>query len=1590
MHPDDTTSFDSFVKLGSKLLWLGDATTLNPNVPLDQSYGGAYETWGDAATVLLITPTYVRFRWQKTGRAYSDDFPFPLDLTKLFSQVLVPSGTPPGDPVITGAQLIDAGHDFYLDGVQIHDWISVSSSTNGYPFIEWRQITGIPSADTLEVNAAWTVTGSAVRYNIHPGNCTFAIIPQSYVLSVRALTPTSESAAVLLAGNPHSTTAVEVTAAQFEPDFVRVCKGAETFLATWQCFETTGKLATVRTPDLQDDPQSSITNYVAINEYRAPYRVHQGTFAVPVSMWGFSNSPNTKTLNTEFADFDESANRNTHLTAVSLGVRNPLTQRPNYLVPTSRLRPHFDWVVNLNAFSHRWSMNAPPSLIPDATWNGADYVVVSPSQSNRYSYTGVYEVDGSGQVTLKDFTVYFGDGSASSRDPRVPARETIPPGSTIFFPTAGVSTTISAYLSAHSVQLAALDAALLNIGDNTSTRRVEWVLVTSSTVHGLKNPGYRVSEQGEVLVSSSYNTFADEISELENSVGEYDTTLVAGRGCVIDHFTDTTTSNAGALAPNTSFLSSREFMVDYRYRGDVGFQGVAVGSPKPGAYNQRAEVPMVAIAWGNNLFGFLDRYDVSGSNSVAVYRQSFGPYNVVLKDLTLAFPYVGAATIPRTLQRVHTRWGAPVGITGTLETNGYHNVFVFPTQLNVPTTAWNKRTVQAVFTNATGRWPVEINAWESPTPPAQTTRFNAAFQREQWTISAIPRSFVAAPVVAWDGTRFATAWVQSSDQHSFYLNFTYIPEDNNRNLMDSADAMTWRPMASVSLTGPGPASSLSYLALDIATSGNTYAVAWVMGLVGELGGTDYGSAVYGVTVFDKSAMGEGSFLRTDKPFVSGLTLTSNGTLLSRDPDLTTASMSLTAYGIEVGDIVWVGTDQSRGMYQVQAVSSSTLTLDRSVPVGSGAVNITVCKPSTPATGRTYILSNLAFSDTDRSIGGTKPHITWDGQQYQIAWVADPSARLEDLGSGDSIWTIAVPEYGYGIGTQQKALSADLITGNRHAVGMLNKEDPSSTQLYLVRDSYYVSLVVNMSGSTVTITGGSPDPAFRGILEGDLISYPGAAVWSGPWLVTGVNEGGTTFTVEGTLPTVMSTTIFMYRTYMPNIQVGDIFNTSTYRVGTAAPIASAAILTVTEVDVQRRRITTTYDLLPASASTPDNKEVFFNGIITNSNTPGNNGSSPQPRALAMPPRAEMGSSVWFRPDLISGVVYNAMLDEYAVLAQQMQTGDRYLNVATWKKSSYVINKFVTLDEALGGAIAFNGEHYCVVGLMQSGGVPTGAIKATILTQNLQVITTLDLTTGISDLVGNTEGKTPGPGYSYPGVGGTGYDFTPLPQRVQVKWNAALSRWVVGVTVAWLTPSPTSGFPAYANAISLSLAATSSSGGNVLNFASDPSNYVAQYFLPGLKVTAYTSTGHTYLQTLTIINRTGGISNASISVGERLTFPSTSYDIWDIHPREDVFCFTFGISNPVVQLVDADGVVFDNVRVEGPGPVEELWPHMGKPTWLSSGSMVGPATTYISVSSTSSTDTGVVGFPQVHDQRLLKPKDDAVVYTNPRGCKKGGAK
>ncbi len=951
-----------------------------------------------------------------------------------------------------GSTLIDSSQNFTTNGVVVGDCVLLTTTGQIW------QVTAIaPGGNIHEITLNSSAPGSGPGYKIfYASPFNWAIAPSSiiegtqYTLSNQFIGTNIEIAGSL--SNSASSYILEPT----EPDFVRIKRGGDNWLVVYQAMETTSYFAHDSMTNWNDGQTTwnSMTfedNTLYYRQTAFPYRKHISTCSVVLSANGLllgTNYNDTATISDSFLDFKVS--RDIEISNRSLGaIYDPLTYRPNYAYgfapsepsgfPLYRNAKNLALEISPICFFHKWTTTAGTSLIPDITWTGDDWVVVSPTKKNIHSYTGNYIVNGSGQVFFGDPAFMFGANGPNTQDQNY-QRQTVEINDLIYFPSIAKYASIENIHSDHTVMLSELDSALFGYGDNTQEYGIEWYLVRiavggGTRPGGIKNLGYRVSVNGGLILSSSYNSFADELPD--NSVlngGASDRLPLMSRAN-----TDLAMwwSNLNADGHNLPGNISDDIMdPEARYMGDPGFRGVAPGEPH-GCNDQSSEPAFVAIAWGENYYGFVDHI-VEGStsnstatNQVRFYRQSFGPYHSGLRNLKIIGnnqPPLNASASTKgselkvlTQQLVFTRHGAPVQGHGYFATDGFRNFFAhagfrglygfnatFGNPLNAPWAGAAKSCLQGFYTDAVGRYSIQVQGPEVlNTPyPGTTNPLPNSYRCDLYT-NPTEYSYnysPSAPRVIWDGQRFVTVWIEGGFrprlETSPLLCIAVWPggEDagpQGPELVNPQDLLTKRPsqVSMVETRNLFPQfleTSTSAIGIyDVAFSGKVYAVLWTMGLdpVG-VGNDGQQSSMVGVTLFEANGIG-GTLLDYDPmPTINGASGSWNGTVWE---DTTTGSMASGTDAILPGDILVVLGGPNAGRYLITSHVNGTPNFNVSVypPMvsDSGTSAYTIHHPVGAGGAISFVLGTAGAGAQNGTLRDAfnGPCITWDGKQFVAVW-----------------------------------------------------------------------------------------------------------------------------------------------------------------------------------------------------------------------------------------------------------------------------------------------------------------------------------------------------------------------------------------------------------------------------------------------------------------------------------------------------------------------------------------------------------------------------------------------------------------------------
>jgi hypothetical protein len=925
------------------------------------------------------------------------------------------------------------------------------------------------------INAGYVTVLKDIDGNVYPadaGGVQWAFAP-ACTLRSQLITRTGTFTWVAVAANDYTRGDVTVPAGHYaqtprELDYVRLSYGDGHFLLVFQAFNTTSYLAKDTNTTFDGGintnfPEASLpTPYQIKLQSRGIYRHHVSTCGVLLEANGtiadkIVPGPNTNfDLNTASANLAIQTSRDLFNSNISLGSRAPSQAWPNWQTDTgvagTQTRPRntpegYVFEIAPRNFFYKWGVAGtpagPPGLIPDVTWTGTDWVVVSPVHNHIHSDTGFYWTTG-GNFYFSDATFYFGNDAPNAIDSNF-LRKTIPSGSQIYIPAATVGSQYQTFtiLDEHTIVFSGAVAGLV------ANTQYEWYLVMPDTVFGtvtggIKNPGYRVSSEGRVIISSSYTTFADD-------QGDTNSTSIPRKDETIRKAT-TATANGNTGDQQSDNLSP--YYGTSRIEYDVGFKGVAVGAPKGVCELVNDEHPMCAIAWGENFYGFLDRHisGLSGGtrvNQTVFFRQSFGPFRNGIRNLRLE--QVEAATSSTRILNVATRYpvftrhDCPASSTGHFATDGYRNFFVSPNVRSVSIAISHRSDADYVFgldvhtTDALGRDAVRSSYMQaSGSGTSISSPFVGTTSGSLWqfmsdlrtaTSTTDPNQFSplspGKPVVVWNGTR-PVAFYTITDaipgtSRNVYLVMTTLPgsEDANRQTWelteDSRMDGTYSEIARLSVgTGDLTAASTSYneptTQIAVAFSGKTYAVLWCMGL-------------------------------------------------DRDATDTNATMGYTRVGVTI----FQGSEQSGG------------------------------------SAATYVLDNSY--DVNHHANFSHPQIIWDGKQYVAAWVNDSTP----YGAGQrAVRTVGIPENGLGSNQQLKVVGAMNITATKQGVdyiGTVSNDGGGSTDRIAILGGTPSGGLAIQPGDIITVTrawdptASAERPALVGSLQVVDVQYKSPAIYA---------------------------------------------------------------------------------------------------------------------------------------------------------------------------------------------------------------------------------------------------------------------------------------------------------------------------------------------------------------------------------------------------------------------------------------------------------------------------------------------------------------
>ncbi len=970
--------------------------------------------------------------------------------------------------------LTDTTQNFSTNGVAVGDMVFFQNS-NSTPII--TQIA--PGGNNNQIVLSFSPGGTNQPYRVYWGSSSgvatpasrqfnWAVVPPSVIEGMQYGAGSFVNLKILsIAGYggpfPPTTYIVE----PIEPDHVRVRHGGDNWLVVYQSYQTTSFLSGDSQKNWNDghttwNGLAFLDNTLYMRENTAPYRHHLSTCVVALSSSGTPlNSPYNVGIDlfggNGPSSIDSRLSRDVEISGRSLGALwEPLTYRPNAYSSTgsfdslTRSGQNLALQVSpLNTF-YRWTGSATPTLLPDVTFTGEDFVVVSPTKKSLHGHTGNYIVDGSGNVYFGDPAFYFGLGGPNQVDANY-LRQTVSSGDFIYFPAIGKYGTINSSHSEHTVHLANADSALFNFGNNTQHSNIEWVLIRTATSGsispgGNKPLGYRVTIDGRTILSSSMMTYADELPEnswLPNwpyqgqpAVPERTALMSRANTDVSLYWVNPNTLLQGATVGSDCHnlpgnISDDIVEPEGRIMGDVGFRGVAPGSPHGVNDQALGEGAFCAIAWGENFYGYFEHIvegataaatgsSSTATNQVRFFRQSFGPYRSGMRNLKIqgftSTPQNTNTTVGSTLkvltqQRVFTRHGGPVNGHGFFATDGfrcffpsadklgvyaYNNVFGQPR--SAPFEGGYKQCIQAYYTDAIGRRALRMQGPEvhnKPWPGLTYPNPNTYHDDIDLNFSLQP----SAPRAFWDGERFVAFWTEGgygiSDTATLLCMATFPggedaeipgPELGNAN-----DFQITRRVSQISLADSRNFGALvtgtnswNLTIMDVAYSGKVYAVLWAAGL--DPNSVPFGgqaASQLGVTLFENTDGGGTYFDYEPAAYASSTGGNTSSNILT---DATPGAFQ--NFIMSVGDVVVIQFGVCSGTYVVvNAGTPGQVTVYPSFPTNASGVTYSMHRPRMSQGAASYILGST-YSANSGSFGRdayNSPCIVWDGKQFVAIW-----------------------------------------------------------------------------------------------------------------------------------------------------------------------------------------------------------------------------------------------------------------------------------------------------------------------------------------------------------------------------------------------------------------------------------------------------------------------------------------------------------------------------------------------------------------------------------------------------------------------------
>jgi hypothetical protein len=1346
----------------------------------------------------------------------------------------------------------------------------------------------------------------AVDYDDNTG-IVWAIAPTSK-LWVRRLNPGGfTDAAIALTDNDYTSNEYALEAR--EPDFVRISHGDNKWLLVYQSFNTTSYLSSDKIYNFDNGLDSSFIDAAGLTAKSPhPFREHLSTCAVLLNDAGQILSQAPRRIDVSAALATEHMARDIEVSSRSLSSRAPIGVRPNQ--GWYDTRSHDREVSALN-FHHQWNTTLAtpvvPSLIPDVTWTGSDWSIVSPSKGEIRSELGTYTVSG-GVFYLSDPSFYFGDGFTPGHDGNL-LRATLSNlggglfGEVVFFPDAGPSGTLAVITGIYDEHTITIDTdlSLLAPAIASGTTHVKWALADAGGSNGrIKNPGFRVASDGRLLMGTSYTTFADDTPPTNGTPSTSLTPLMYRKERNLT---------------NSALNGIREDFGDdthARIEGNIFYEGVAVGDKKGFSekYAARNETPSVAIAWGDNCYGFLDRIysgAVAPLARTAFYRQSFGPYQSGLRSLQVVGTNALSPT-QYTFNHVYTRHGSPVTFTGGFATDGYRNCFVYPSSYSY-TNALDPRTVmEAVYTDQTGRTKIRTRAHEQLNllavlsgqsgAAASITAFSSGHMTVTGLTGMTPQSVghylqINAtttlanrgyfPIIAYvnsttvlvanplgsapDASNGSITWIESLEQQQ------NIRTEFMNDLWSNPNGSPYDYMAKSPTTPSSPV---------VIWDGSRFVACWT-------------AANYSIVQPFNGFVCFGTMPGDEDGFEQGTELTGDAVIQHKITELARVSC-----GDQNGFPTILGTHQlyacdmaySGKVYAAVWVAGTNPT--DAAPYGGSAIGVAIFTGTGDASGAVSYLINAS----ELTGAYTNPKILWDGKNFIVMW-----RRGSLPGGTDPLRQIEyaiVPETGLGYAVQVKRVAA---------------EDAA------IGKSFNANLGIGV------IAG---DGYLYDTIDHPVNCQPGDIV-----IVNKTRKGGVDDYRDAGGYVVLDHDLLTRKIFMhPS-------TSTTFKNVGPGTVVYGMILSGGIGDVTN---------LPQLAENTGLMSAAMSGI------------NPRPKALGYGSWADLapfGTTIL----RLNDAVYNDVTDEYAVLYTGINVGvgNSAIVLSTWKKGTFQFRQENVIVPLVGSedgvaSLAWNGHQYLVVYNNQT----TGDLTWYMVTPSGQVQRsgTLATLTGSSGVWGIAEGQAPGPGFTAPVLTS---NVKPKARKVTIRWNNRMSRWVISAGYLWHDDTGAAAFGYYTSATTQIPVAFPllKSGANLNNVATwvgrtltfnvaDVPGAGLMNIQPGVRL--FNVSANPVITPMVVHfdgNRTITLDTDVIEVSPASAADFTTNTPISVYimPREDVFCWTISDKMPAVQLTDADEVTLHDVEITGSQvDIEERFVHMSRPVWQSGGPSFGEPSLY----------------------------------------------